>query len=842
MRKTVSTVVLTAALLLGSAALPSCSQQELSEDQTGRFELSVTLPGEPSKTTMGPLSDGLRKIYWSENDRVSLNGIVSSPLTGVEAQASKAVFTFTGTPATPYRVLYPSSFYKDDSTITLPQSQTYAAGNFATATYPLAGFSVDENADQIALQSLCALVKLQVKKASGTAAATLTKVTFSGNGGEQVCGDFTIDYEQATLTPAGSGQALTMALSEALSESQPVEIYLVVPAGGYPDGFTVTFEDAAGGSMTKVRNTGLVLSAGSVAKMAAFPYAPAAAASEFFLEDIVEENMDLGPAAPAHNVRGRVVDTHGKPLQSVVVSDGIQCVRTDKAGKFYMTSDLGHVKFVHVSTPSGYLPQVENGIPRFYKAKSGITPSNGTYDFGDFVLTDLKDTYSNPDNFTIFITADPQERSKSATLDNVAYRSHRIREGMIRDLKETAARYPNRPVIGICLGDIIHENMSLWDWYLGNNPDYPMGLKQLPYPTYHIIGNHDNDPSAADDEAGAIPFESRFGPRNYSFNLGGIHFVMLDNLIMKKNGSTLNAYDQGLTDEIWTWLQADMALVPTTTRIMVCAHSPMFKQDNGSERTNTARHGGHTNSEEGGAFGYGDLFDQYGEVHAWAGHTHSTFNFNYDSGHRHRNVQVHTLARSTGELWTNEYLANGTPRGFTIVDVNNGVISWKFHATKYQPSEHHGSKGVPSYTFRDWDYTSGIAYLRSTGQELDENYQMHVYAPGAYGDDCLYANVFLWDSKWGVPVFIPDGGSARAMTHVQAYVGSTANEDCYDRADTEFRTFYVNNYGSTLGSGYPASNPGLHTLFKVQVTEAHGSGTVRVIDRFNHTYTQSISW
>ena len=833
------------ALLFAVTLSPSCTREEPNEAESGRTELTVSLPGEASRTTMGPLTDGIRKVYWSENDQVRLNGTASSPLTGVGSQATKAVFSFSADIDAPYRILYPSSFYKDENTVTLPQSQVFAAGNFATDAYPLAGYTTDADADQIALQSLCALVKLPVRKVSGAGTTTLKKVTFQGNADEQVCGDFTLDYQHATLTPAGTapaGRLLTMTLSQSLSESQAAEIYLVVPAGTYANGFTVELEDAAGRTMKKVKSASVVLTAGSVAKMAAFPFVPGSGASEFVLEDIIEEFMELDEPVPEHNVRGRVVDTNGNPLADVVVTDGTQCVQTNRSGHFYMTSELDNVKFVHISTPSGYLPQVENGIPKFYKAKADITPADGIYDFGDYVLTDLKSIYSNPDNFTIFFTADPQERSKGATLDNIAYRSHRIREGLIRDLKETAASYAGRPLIGICLGDIIHENMSLWDWYLGNNAEYPMGLKQLPYPTYHIIGNHDNNPNAADDEAGAANFESYFGPRNYSFNLGGIHFVMLDNLIMKMSGSKLTDYDQGLTDAIWNWLQADMAFVPTTTKIMVCAHSPMFRQETGSERSNTAKHGGSTNTSEGGAFGYGDLFDQYGEVHAWAGHTHSTFNYIYSASHRHKNIQVHTLARSTGELWTNEYLANGTPRGYTIVNVNNGVVSWKFHPMKYQPSEHHGSKGAPTYTFRDWDYTSGTAFMRDTGNELSEDYQMHVYAPGAYGDDCVYANIFLWDSKWGNPVFIPTGGSAKAMTHVTAYDGSTANELCYDKADTDFRTFYVEKYGSTLGSGYTASSPGLHTLFKVQVTGEHGSGTVRVIDRFHNTYTRDISW
>ncbi|MBQ2524417.1 MAG: calcineurin-like phosphoesterase C-terminal domain-containing protein, partial [Prevotella sp.] len=272
---------------------------------------------------------------------------------------------------------------------------------------------------------------------------------------------------------------------------------------------------------------------------------------------------------------------------------------------------------------------------------------------------------------------------------------------------------------------------------------------------------------------------------------------------MKKDGSRLTAYDQGLTDAIWAWLQADMAFVPTTTKVMVCAHSPMFRQENGSERTNTAKHGGSTNTSEGGAFGYGDLFDQYGEVHAWAGHTHSTFNYIYGSSHRHKNIQVHTLARSTGELWTNEYLANGTPRGFTVVNVDNGNVTWKFHPTKYLASDHHGSQ-APAYTYCDWTYDSSsprIAIMKDTGDELDEDYQMHAYGPGTYadGDKHVYANVFLWDSLWGNPVFTLNN-TPYTMSRIEGWSGGSALATVYDPADKEFRSFYKAHY--TMPSSY----------------------------------------
>ena len=541
----------------------------------------------------------------------------------------------------------------------------------------------------------------------------------------------------------------------------------------------------------------------------------------------------VGPVTPSgnFNVKGRVGDAStGKGVERVVVTDGTRCVLTDAEGVYRINSNVSIARFIYVSTPSGYQPPVLKGLPIFYKVLSSVKPVDGVYDMGDFSLTPV----ANPDCFTLLVTADPQPRSSSAGYDKFGYHSLDICEDLYKELKDVSDAITDRQVIGLCLGDIVHENMNLF-------ANYRKGLSQLNYPTYNIIGNHDNDTSASDDDASAVPFESNFGPRYYSFNAGGVHFVVLDNLIMKKGSSgKLNAYDQGLTDEIWTWLQADMSYVPSSTLVMTASHSPMFKCDSGSERTNTAKHGGHTDPT--GQYGYGDLFDGYDEVHAWAGHTHSSFNYVYPTSHRHKHVQVHTVARSTGELWTNEYLSDGTPRGFTVVEVDHGTVTWRFHPTRYQRpawigASESGCSVQPPYQWRDWNYdASGLAVMKDGGT-LDEDYQLHVYPRGAYDDEYVYANVFLWDDKWQTPVFTPKGGAPVTMEKVTA-------DSRHDLGTTEFRKVYK-LYAPKLNgdNGYTAVNAGsITTLFRAPAPKSPSGGSVSVTDRFGTTYARNVNW
>lgn len=840
-------------LILAAAA--SCNRiSEVAPEPEPKPEevtiIDVAAPGSIARTTrtsMGAVNEGKRPVYWTEGDRLSLNGTASNELTGVVAEQRSATFTFPGDIATPYNLLYPASFYKDASKITLPASQTYALGTFAPNTSPLAGYATDGSAT-ISMKHLTTTVHLSVKKDAGVSASNLLTVRFRGNAGEQVCGDFTIDYELASLAAAGEGSEVTLNVNQALSESTALELFLVIPAGTYASGFTVVLEDAMHRTMTKVKASSATLEAGKLVKMTEFNFVPSALTTTFDIADIVEEVLP----PDGYNITGRVVDNTGNPLENVVVSDGIQCVRTMFDGSFYMISETANVKFVHVSTPSGYKPQVVNGIPKFYKAKTDITPVAGVYDFGDFVLTAM----SHPDNVTLLVTADPQPRKNNWTLDKIAYRSLHACADLYEELYDVSRSISGREVYGICLGDIIHEDMSLY-------AQYNDALATLEYPTYNVIGNHDNNPAAANDDAAAADFESYYGPRNYSFNLSGIHFVVLDNLIMKDNGEgDLTAYDQGLTDGVWAWLQADMAYIPTSTKICVCTHSPMFKQLKGSERTNTAYHAGTRSDKDGGAYGYGDLFDKYSEVHAWAGHTHVGFNYIYPGNHRHKRVQVHNLARSTGELWTNDYLAAGTPRGFTVVEIDNGDIKWKFHPVTRQRGSFQGvstgycADGAPAYYWRDWEYNgSGVAVMKNGGGALTEDYQLHAYPRGSYGDNYVYANVFLWDENWDLPVWTPDGGAPVTMTRINTadnheVIGDV--ENIYDMADTEFRSWYkvhANKSGGSLAAleGYRIKDTNeadgtLVTIFRAPASASPSSGTVSVTDRFGNTYSRTISW
>ena len=539
------------------------------------------------------------------------------------------------------------------------------------------------------------------------------------------------------------------------------------------------------------------------------------------------DNNGYKPTGPI-TVKGIVYGGGSKTLEGVVISDGLLCVQTDKNGYYELDSDLSRTTFITVSIPSGYTAPVDaNGLPQFYHrvtdAERAARMVNHTFDL--YPIT------NNAERYTLIVGADPQPRAKSAGLDKVAYHSLDMCDDFYRDMHETASKIKDRNVYGLMLGDIVHENMSLYSNYVD-------GIKTLGFPMFNIIGNHDNDPSATNDTEGRRKFEEHLGPTYYSFNIGKQHYIVLDNLVMKLNASNqLKDYDQGLTDEVWQWLQNDLRYVDRSTTLMVAAHSPMFMLENMSERSASPLN--HRTD-------YAVLLSKYAKVHAWAGHTHTTFNYNYPASHNLKNIEVHTVARSTGELWTNEYIANGTPRGYTVVEVDGDNITWKFKPTIYQTSGYTGKTSPqPELKYRDWNYDeNGVAKMINGGATLSDAYQMKVYKPGEYhktysdmidgkaaDSKYVYVDVFLWDDKWQTPKY--NGASMTKVSYKEAY--------CL--ANYEVQSFY-SQYGYSLknSSDYGPVDDDIHTIFRAYESKSSGTGTVTVTDRFGNTYSSTVSW
>lgn len=91
--------------------------------------------------------------------------------------------------------------------------------------------------------------------------------------------------------------------------------------------------------------------------------------------------------------------------------------------------------------------------------------------------------------------------------------------------------------------------------------------KGLPFPVFGALGNHE---SKWQDPQGSI-FASTLGPRNYSFDYGQWHFVVLDTTYP---GQTIGT----LEPETLRWLEADLRAQPKTKPVAIFAHHPLLYQ------------------------------------------------------------------------------------------------------------------------------------------------------------------------------------------------------------------------------------------------------------------------
>lgn len=531
-----------------------------------------------------------------------------------------------------------------------------------------------------------------------------------------------------------------------------------------------------------------------------------------------------GGSKPA-TITGTVTGNDGTLIVGAVVSDGLNCVKTDASGRFALPSDLTKTDYVFVSTPKGWAAPVERGQATFWKFLKDCTPgADGKYTIA-FTLKKI----TNPERFTVFIFADPQPRKHTAGTDQYAYAALECCQDMYKDMKELKGKMTDRPVYAIGLGDIVHQDLSLIE-------DYKDGMATTGLSTYNVIGNHDQEHKmGVPDTQAHKNFEAQLGPVNYSFNLGNIHFLVVDNMIAQETGYS-DECATGLRDDIWEWVKNDLALVPKTCPVMVCGHSPMFKMYSHNETTNAMvikdRSGQHLGDLK-------NLLAKFSKSYAWAGHTHTTFN--YVDKDNDNVVESHTLSRVTGALWSNEYQgSNGTPRGYVVLEYDNGDITWKFKPIYWQTAQYQEGKTKPAYTYRDWNYdaATGRAKMKVGGAELTDAYQMQVYGPKVYGetDSYVYANIFMWDEKWKNPVFT-SGGIPTPMTRVV-----DVNKR-YSFSNWELNKFYWEKRRlSVFEDEYNSSFNNCASLFSAYVNTPTGSGTVSVQDRFGNTYTSTITW
>src|SRR5690606_23469816 len=247
-------------------------------------------------------------------------------------------------------------------------------------------------------------------------------------------------------------------------------------------------------------------------------------------------------------------------LPNVSVSNGVEVVLTDANGKYQLP--VGDDIIIFVIKPSGYVSALDNNnLPQYYyihKPKGspenltykGVAPTGALPKSIDFGLQKTDES----DQFRILVFGDPQ----AYTEQELAF----FNRGIVDEVEGIKGIS-----FGISLGDLVGDNLDL-------HHGYKKSISRIGVPWYNVIGNHDMNFNVTADSLSDETFETNFGPANYAFNYGKVHFIVLDD-ILYPNPRTGKGYLGGFRKDQLDFVENDLKTVPKDHLIVLAFHIPL---------------------------------------------------------------------------------------------------------------------------------------------------------------------------------------------------------------------------------------------------------------------------
>lgn len=374
--------------------------------------------------------------------------------------------------------------------------------------------------------------------------------------------------------------------------------------------------------------------------------------------------------ASASVVKGTVKTTDREPVAGVVVSDGLNTTVTDSKGRFRLDAD-DDSRFVFISTPSGYISSTLEGETLYYKR---IGKDIKSYDFL------VKKNPTDDTNHNLIVIADPQISDADefpALLEHSRHMGEYIRE---MDTDYT---------FGICLGDIVGWNHALY-------PQYNEVMSHTGIEFRNVMGNHDMTNYGRSHETSMTDFENMFGPAWYSFNVGKVHYIVLNNNFFIGTDWYYIGY---LDERQLQWLENDLSHVEKGSQVIVSMHIPTTLDE--SDRAGFSYSGISDNLTNKKAL-YA-MLEPY-RTTILSGHMH-TPDFETISG----NIIEINVAGLCGAWWCGEVCIDGSPAGFKDFQIDGDSMTWKYigcgHPADYQMKVYVDDEQHKGHVLANiWDY------------------------------------------------------------------------------------------------------------------------------------------
>lgn len=257
--------------------------------------------------------------------------------------------------------------------------------------------------------------------------------------------------------------------------------------------------------------------------------------------------------------RNGILDPGEKGIPQVCVSNGREVVATDAEGRYELPAYENMIVFA--TKPSGYaFPLSDYNTPLFYyihrpqgspeaiKEYPGILPTGPLPESVNFPLYRVEES----ENFKIVVLGDTQVSDHR----EIVYLRDAIVAEIAKDHKDA--------VLAIAMGDNINDPLNLYDRYL-------RVMSGMGFPVYYVLGNHDMNFDSPDNAWKHETFSRYLGPDYYSFNVGKVHFVVLDSVVWDGK-----EYHGEISEEQLQWLANDLAFVPKDHLVVVAMHIPLI--------------------------------------------------------------------------------------------------------------------------------------------------------------------------------------------------------------------------------------------------------------------------
>lgn len=520
----------------------------------------------------------------------------------------------------------------------------------------------------------------------------------------------------------------------------------------------------------------------------------------------IVEDIDFKPDAGT-TVYG-IVSSAGVGVENVVVSDGAEVTVTNEKG-IYQLKSAKKWGYVFISVPSGYEVPSVGVLPQFHRA---LKNSADVVERADFKLEKV----DGQDSYKIFMLGDMHLANRTGDLGQFAQ--------FTSDLTDYMTRHKGEKMYALTLGDMT------WDLYWYSNSYYfPQYLNTVNsqiknLQIFHTMGNHDNDFQTRSDYDAAVKYVDQICPTYYSFNIGKVHYVVMDDIDCSSyDGSTSRNYVKSLSAEQLDWLAKDLSYVAKTTPVVVAMHAQVFYPTTSGfkidhDPVNTLR--------------LFDILDGY-TVRFVTGHTHKLFNVTPDApivdGHNFREYNSGSVCASwwwSGNLTPGIHIGtDGTPGGYGIWDVTGTDFQCLYKSTGW-PEE---------YQFRSYDLNNvhfSMAdvplMLSDISASVKNAYMQYVNAYPQNNDNEVLINIWNWNSDWTLSV-VDENRKTLPYTEVWAY-------DPLHIAALSVKRF--NNAG--LKSTPSSITDKFTHFFKVKADDADTDLVITVKDEFGNEWTENM--